>query len=160
MKLSPTLPFARENVALQNRWNAIVAEAQRNLLSLLISEADRQRATQKSEIASLRENLCIKFDSQKEYEEANAALQAVTERTRKQEQAIRMKRLQRDIDATDEKSAKKDFRPAERKNPVPEKSNGKQAKNSNRKPTKRRGKKAKTSRQDVEILKLLRLLRQ
>ena len=71
-----------------------------------------------------------------------------------------MKGLQRDIDATDEKSAKKDFRPAERNNPVPEKSNGKQAKNSNRKPTKRRGKKAKTSWQDAEILKLLRLLRQ
>ena len=127
--------------------------------SIPVSEADRQRATQKSEIASLRENLRTKFDSQKEYQEANAALQAITERTRKQEQAIRMKRLQRDIEATNEKSPKKDFQSAERKNPVLEKSNGKQAKNSNRRPNKQRGKKAKTSRQDAEILKLLRLLR-
>ena len=70
-----------------------------------------------------------------------------------------MKHLQRDNDATNEKSPRKDFQSAERKNPVPEKSNGKQAKNSNHKPNKQRGKKAKTSRQDSEILKLLRLLR-
>ena len=66
MKLSPSFLFVRDNIPLQNRWNAIITEAQQNLLSLSISEADQQRVTQKAEIANLRENLRTTFDSTKE----------------------------------------------------------------------------------------------
>ena len=103
LRLTPILPFSRDNEALRNRWSAVLNETQRRLLALLTDEADRQRANHKMQILDLRTNLRSNVANDKEYEETTAALQAVLDRTKKQEQAIKMKRLQRDLEAGNQK---------------------------------------------------------
>ena len=58
----------------------------------LTDEADRQRVNHTKQILDLCTHLRINVASDKEYEEATAALQVVLDHTKKQEQAIKMKR--------------------------------------------------------------------
>ena len=159
LRLTPVLPFSRDNVALQNRWSAILTDTQRRLLALLTDEADRQRANHKKQILDLRTQLRSNVANDKEYEEATAALQAVSDRTKKQEQAIKMKRLQRDLDAGNQKSAQ-DFPKPDRRNPGPDKTTtNKSKKNPKTRQARPKGKPGKISRADAELLALIRKLR-
>ena len=160
LRLTPILPFSRDNVALQNRWSAILNDTQRRLLALLTDEADRQRANQKKQILYLRTLLRSNVANDKVYEEATAALQAVSDRTKKQEQAIKMKRLQRDLGAGNQKSAQ-DFPKPDRKNPSPEKpTTNKSKENPKSRQARPKGKPGKISRADAELLALIRKLRE
>ena len=43
LRLTPILPFSRDNVALQNRWSAILTDTQKKLLALLTDEAGKPK---------------------------------------------------------------------------------------------------------------------
>ena len=100
----PTLPFSKNNQALQNRWDSIIASSKRNLMDLLHEETTRLFRLARTETHSLRREVRQLITDQKELEELKSALHACVERAQTQDKNERLRRLQRDIDAQKPKS--------------------------------------------------------